>query len=449
MDGGTASEALREVQAALDARWPEQRIAPSLQRIAALVDLLGDPQRAYPVIHVTGTNGKTSTARMIDTLLRGFGIRTGRFTSPHLDSLTERICLDGEPIDDQRFVDTWADVAPYVEVVDTTYPGTPMSYFEVLTGMAYAAFADAPVDVAVVEVGMGGTWDATNVADGAVGVVTPIGLDHADYLGDTLEAIAAEKAGILKPEQTSILGVQDIAAATVLLRHAAEVGARVAREGLEFGVRHRDVAVGGQLLALQGLGGMYEDVFLPLHGEHQAHNAACALAAAEAFLGGGSDRLDPDVVRMAFAGVTSPGRLELVRRSPSVLVDAAHNPHGAAALAAAVGESFGFAPLIGVVAVLDTKDARGIFAALEPVLDAVVVTQSSSPRSLPAADLAALAAEVLGPDRVEMAARLDDAVEAAVRLAEGEAALGGAGVLVTGSVVTAADARRLLGAGRR
>jgi dihydrofolate synthase / folylpolyglutamate synthase len=438
---------MARVEAELSTRWPETKLEPSLDRIAELVYLLGQPQQSFQVIHIAGTNGKTSTVRMIDALLRGLGLRTGRFTSPHLDSVRERIAIDGSPLSERRFAATYDEIAPYVALVDQRNPNTPMSYFEVLVGMAYAAFADAPVDVAVVETGMGGTWDATNVADGRVAVVMPINLDHQQYLGESIEEIAAEKAGIIKPRSTAIFAIQPPEAATVLLTRAATVAATVAREGLEFGVRHRDVAVGGQLLTIQGLAGRYENVFLPLHGEHQAQNAACALAAVEAFLGAESEPLDVDLVRSAFAGTSSPGRLEVVRRSPTILVDAAHNPHGAQALATALEESFAFTTLIGVVAVLSDKDAYGLLETLEPVLSHVVVTVNSSPRALPVVELAQLAEEVFGTERVSVAARMDDAIDMAARLAD-EADLygGGTGVLATGSVVTVADVRRLLGA---
>jgi dihydrofolate synthase / folylpolyglutamate synthase len=436
--------ALQRVDAALRARWPESRIAPSLDRIGALMDVLGEPQTAYPVVLVAGTNGKTSTVRMVEAVLRGFGLRTGRHTSPHLESMLERIALDGEPLSAEQFVAAYDEIAPYVELVDSRND-IPLSFFEVLTGMAYAAFADAPVDVAVVEVGMGGSWDATNVADAQVPVVMPIALDHTDYLGSTVDDIAVEKAGIVKHDALAVLAQQQsLAAAEAVLRRSVDVGATVAREGIEFGLLRRDVAVGGQVLDLQGIGGNYEDVFLPLHGPHQAHNAACALAAAEAFLGGGRERIDVDVVRQAFAGVTSPGRLEVVRRSPTVLLDAAHNPAGAAATTAAIHDAFTFTRLIGVIAVLAGKDARGILEALEPVLAEVVVTQNSSPRTLPADELAALAVDVFGADRVEVVPRMDDALDNAVTLAEEEGDLGGAGVLVTGSIVTVGDARTLL-----
>jgi dihydrofolate synthase/folylpolyglutamate synthase len=438
---------LREVERAILDRAPEHDLVPTLDRIRELLDLLGSPQDAAPVIHVAGTNGKTSTARMIEALLREFGLRTGRFTSPHLHSVRERISFDGAPIDPERFVATYDDVAPYLDLVDVRHD-VRLSFFEVLTAMGYAAFADAPVDVAVVEIGMGGSWDATNVADARVAVVTPIAIDHVRFLGSSLEEIAAEKAGIIKPDSYVVVAQQPLAAAEVLMRRSVEVGAIVAREGLEFGVLARPLAVGGQVLTLRGLAGEYDDVFLPLLGAHQAHNAATALAAVEAFLGGAHaerGRLDIDLVRAAFAEVTSPGRLEVVRRSPTVVLDAAHNPAGAAATAEAVQESFGFTRLVGVFAAMADKDVRGMLAALEPVLAELVVTQSGSGRAMPADELGAVAVEIFGPDRVEVTPRLDDAIDSAVTLAEEEGDLGGAGVLVTGSIVTVAEARTLLG----
>jgi dihydrofolate synthase/folylpolyglutamate synthase len=442
-DRKAGAAALREVEARLASRWPESRIEPSLERIHDFVDLLGNPQHAVPIVHVGGTNGKTSTARLADELLRELGLRTGRFTSPHLESITERICLDGEPLEPGRFADVYAEIAPYLGLVDRRHE-VRLSFFEVLTAMAFAAFADAPVDAALVEVGLGGSWDATNVGDGKVAVVTPVSVDHAEYLGDTVEEIATEKAGIIKPGSFAVLARQTDAAAEVLLRRCADVGATVAREGLEFGVRARDLAVGGQLLSLDGLAGQYEDVFLPLHGAHQAQNAAAALAAVEAFVGGGRDALDADAVRTAFARAASPGRLEVLRRSPTLLVDAAHNPAGARALADALTDEFTFGSLVGVLAVLRDKDVVGILEALEPVLEMIVATENSSPRALAAHDLARIALEVFGEDRVHRGVTLPDAIEVAVALAERDAPMGGGGVVVTGSVVTAGDARQLL-----
>ncbi|MEV3930350.1 MULTISPECIES: folylpolyglutamate synthase/dihydrofolate synthase family protein [unclassified Streptomyces] len=439
--------ALREVEQELAGRWGETKLEPSVTRIAALMDVLGEPQRAYPSIHITGTNGKTSTARMVEALLNAFELRTGRYTSPHVQSITERISLDGAPIEAERFIETYNDVKPYVEMVDAQQEYR-LSFFEVLTGMAYAAFADAPVDVAVVEVGMGGTWDATNVIDASVAVVTPISLDHTDRLGSTPAEIATEKAGIVKQDATVILAQQPVDAAQVMLKKAVEVDATVAREGMEFGIVSREIAVGGQLLTLRGLGGEYDNIFLPLYGAHQAHNAVVALAAVEAFFGIGAEQarsLDVEVVRKAFLSVLSPGRLEVVRSSPTVVLDAAHNPAGALAASEGVSEAFSFSRLIGVVGASDGKDVRGLLEAFEPIFAEIVVTQNSSARSMDADALAAVAVEVFGNDRVQVEPRLDDALEAAITLAEEEAEYAGAGVLVTGSVITVGEARLLLG----
>jgi dihydrofolate synthase/folylpolyglutamate synthase len=431
---------MHEVEREIISRRPEHSVE--------LVGLLGDPQRACPVIHITGTNGKTSTARMTDALLRGRGLRTGRFTSPHLVSIRERIVIDGAPISPERFVAAYDEIIPYVNLVDERHPAA-MSFFEVLTGMAFAVFADTPVDVVVLEVGVGGRLDCTNVADGVVAVITPISIDHTRLLGSTVEEIAAEKAGIIKPGAVAVLAQQPLGAAEVLLRYAVEVGATVAREGVEFGVLSREQAVGGQQLVLRGLRGTYEDVYLPLFGLHQAANAACALAAVEAFAGVSDEAgaLDAGLVRESFAKVSSPGRLEVVRRSPTIIIDAAHNPAGMAASVAAIEEAFTFARLSGVFAASGDKDVPGMLAELEPLLTDIVATRNSSDRSLEPDQIAELAVEIFGEDRVRSADRLDDAIETAVALADeavGETGPGSGGVLITGSVITAGDARRLL-----
>ncbi len=435
-----------EVEDALLSRWPETRLEPTLDRIQAFTELLGEPQRSYPVVHLTGTNGKTSTARMIETLIRGLGLRTGRFTSPHLETMKERIVIDGEPLSDEAFVTAFNDVAPYTHLVDADHDH-PLSFFETVVAMAFAAFADAPVDAAVIEVGMGGSWDATNVADAQVAVLTPVSIDHAQYLGTTVAQIAREKVGIIKPGSTVISAVQEPDVAAQIVERAAEVGAVVASEGLEFGVQTRVPAVGGQMLALQGLRGSYEEIFLPLYGAHQAQNAALALAAVEAFVGG-DEPLSIDVVRDAFAEVTSPGRLEIVRRSPTIVLDAAHNPHGAKALVEALDDSFTFSPLIGVVGVMADKDYEGLLSVLEPALAHIVCTQNSTQRSMSAHDLAEVARGIFGSDRVSEQPSLTSAIDEAATLAEvggifGEA-IGSGGVLVTGSVITVGEARALI-----
>ena len=437
---------LRRVEEVLESRQPETIIEPSLDRIKHLMDLLGDPHLAYPVIHITGTNGKTSTSRMIEILLREMGLNTGLITSPHLHQITERIRLNGQPIEPERFVNTYDEIEPFLALVDTqslATGGPAMSYFEVLTGMAFAAFADAPVDVAVIEVGMGGTWDATNVVKPAVSVVTPIGMDHAEYLGDTVEKIAVEKSGIIKSDSIAILSPQIPSVAEILLNRTAEVGAQVARQGVEFSVRDRALAVGGQLLTFDGLNGTYEQIILPLFGQHQAANASLALAAIEAFFGG-ITKLSEDSVRRGFANATSPGRLEVVKRSPTVIVDAAHNPHGAQVLANALQESFTFDSIIGVISVMADKDVLGVLEALEPVLQEVVVTWNGAARAMSVEEINKLAISVFGADRVHTRPTLSSAIDYAIELAD-NIATSGVGVVITGSVVTAARGRALTG----
>ncbi len=361
---------------------------------------------------------------MIDTLLLSFGLRTGRYTSPHLETVTERISIDGRPVTPEVFVQAYDDVIPYVELVDSQ-SAERVTFFELLTAMGFSAFADAPVEVGVIEVGMGGSWDATNVVDSVVEVITPVSLDHRE-LGDTVAQVAREKSGILRADATAVFASQSAEAAAVLLRKAAELGTTIAREGLEFGVASRSVALGGQLLTLQGLGGEYDEIFLPLHGAHQAHNAACALAAVEAFFGAGEGgRLDIDAVRAGFAAAESPGRLETIRSSPTIVLDGAHNEAGAKALAESLIEEFAFDRLVGVIGILSDKNVDAILSALEPVLSAVVITQSSSPRAMPVDELAAEAVEIFGGHRVDVEPRLDDALDAAVRIAEEEGPLGG------------------------
>ncbi len=461
--------ALLQVEHLLDQRWPETKIEPSTARIRALLDLLGSPQRSYPCIHVGGTNGKTSVTRMIDALLTALHLRTGRTTSPHLQAAIERIAVDDRPISPARYVETYCEIEPFVQMVDAQSeagelgpPGPPMSKFEVVTAMAFAAFADAPVDVAVVEVGMGGRWDATNVVDAPVVVFTPIGMDHTDYLGESVAKIAQEKAGIItarsdsgatEPDATgtvAVIGRQPPQAMEVLLEHAMRADAVVARQDSEFTVLSRQVAVGGQQLEIQGLGGVYSEIFLPLHGEHQAHNAALALAAVEAFFGAGAQRqLDVDAVRAGFAAVRSPGRLERMRSAPTVFIDAAHNPPGAVALASALSTEFDFRFLVGVLGVLADKDATAMLSAFEPVFDVLVVTDNGSPRALDVDTLTALAEEVFGPERVVRTSSLPDAIETATALAEDAGAdtdgFSGAGIVITGSVMTAGAARTLFG----
>jgi dihydrofolate synthase/folylpolyglutamate synthase len=429
------------IEAALLARWPETRIAPTLERIAALTDILGSPQLTYPTIHIGGTNGKTSTSRMIDSMLFEMGLRTGRFTSPHLESYLERISINGQPIIAAELIFSYNDISPYLDLMDSKFEN-PISFFEAITALAFAAFAEHPIDVGVIEVGMGGEWDATNVVQAGVSVITPIGLDHTEYLGNTLTEIAQTKGGILKPGGFGVFAHQESEAAIELLRKAAEVGIDVAREGIEYSLASRAVAVGGQLISISGLNESYDDIFLPLHGKHQAANAATALVAVEAFFG--DTALDHDAVRAGFAAVTSPGRCEVVHRDPTILLDAAHNPHGAKALAETIANEFTFDEVIGVVAAFGDKDVRGILLELEPVLNEVIVSANSSPRAMKLSDLEKVAIEIFGKDRVAAIETLEAAIDQAIKDAKRPLSDDSVGILITGSVITVGESRAII-----
>jgi dihydrofolate synthase/folylpolyglutamate synthase len=432
---------LTQVIEELNSRWPENKIEPSLDRIKALLDYLGNPQETFRSIHLAGTNGKTSTSRMIDSLLRSFGIRTGRYTSPHLEDIRERISINGELITPEYFIYTYEDIKPYIDLVDQR-SDNPLSYFEVLTAMAYAAFADAPIDVGVIECGVGGAWDATNVINSDVAVMTPIGLDHQEYLGDTIAEIAHTKAGIFREGKPSVLAHQTREAAEVLIRESAKSESIPLREGLDFALLRRDVAVGGQLLSIQGLGGTYEDIFLPLYGRHQASNATLALVAVEAFLGGGAQQLDIDAVRDGFAQASSPGRLEVMRRNPTVIIDAAHNHHGALALREALSEEFAFDRIIAIVAILGDKDVTSFLSELVNIVDEVIVTENTSPRAMPTEELFKIAIDIFESEQVSSASSIARAIELAIDKASHPTQT--VGILVTGSVITVGQARALL-----
>jgi dihydrofolate synthase/folylpolyglutamate synthase len=438
---GGHSEELAGIIQEINARWPENKIEPSLNRIKLLLDYLGNPQDTFRSIHIAGTNGKTSTSRMIDSLLQSFGIRTGRYTSPHLEDIRERITLNGEPISEEFFRYTYEDIKPYIDLVDEKSEH-PLSFFEVLTAMAYAAFADAPVDVGVIECGMGGEWDATNVIDSDVTVMTPIALDHQEYLGDSIAEIAKTKAGIFRNGKPSILGHQTREAAEVLIRQSASCESIPLREGLDFELLRRDVAVGGQLLTIQGLGGRYEDIFLPLYGRHQGSNATMALVAVEAFLGGGAQQLDINSVRDGFAQVTSPGRLEVMRRNPTIIIDAAHNHHGAVALREALSEEFAFDRVIAIVAILGDKDVTSFLTELSNIAYEIIVTENNSPRALATEKLFKVASEIFDDGRVTSAGSIARAIELAFDKASHPTQ--SVGILITGSVITVGQARALL-----
>ncbi|MEN9748488.1 MAG: hypothetical protein RLZZ603_1180 [Actinomycetota bacterium] len=432
-----------KVESELLARVPENNIRPRLEPTRRAVELLGDPQKSYRVIHVTGTNGKTSTTRFIERILREHGLRTGRFTSPHLVKLNERIAIEGEPVSDQVLVELWEDTKPILEIVDAELAAAgedPLTFFEALAALGFAIFADAPVDVLVLEVGMGGTWDSTNVADGDVAVFTPIGLDHMDRLGNTISEIAETKAGIIKAGAMVVSALQH-SDAYAALRSAADFKAESwAQLGNEFHITAREDEGFGQRFSLKGLAGEYHDLFLPLSGDYQVENLAVAVAAVEAFLGGGQHRIMDDVLRVAVADVSSPGRLQVLSRSPLTLLDAAHNPQGAGVLANALRNSFGPRRFVGVLATLADKDALGVLRELEPVLEEVVITKSTSARALPVYDLEDLAIEVFGEHRVRTAEHFASAIEDA-RVMVGEGI--GDSIIITGSVSLVGDVLRM------
>jgi dihydrofolate synthase/folylpolyglutamate synthase len=439
MSSSLPANRLQEIEQVLNKRWPESKIEPTLDRIIALTDALGSPQLSYPSIHLAGTNGKTTTARMIDQLLTELGYRVGRYTSPHLESFTERISIKGAPISDQMMIKTYDDIALYLDLIDSRQP-FPISYFEAITAMAFVAFAEYPVDVGVIEAGMGGQWDATNVLSSLVSVMTPIGFDHMEYLGNTLTEIAQTKAGIFKPESNVVLAAQTSEVAKVLMANVARVSAIPFREGVEFSVKKRSLAVGGQLISLAGIYGDIDEIYLPLYGDHQSNNAALALASVEAFAGA---KLDEELVRQAFGKIKSPGRCEIIYQDPTVIIDAAHNPHGAAAIAKTISTEFDFQLVVAVVAVLADKDVGGILQQLSTAVDYIITTQSNSPRALDSAELAKVAAKYFKPDQIEVISDLGGAITYAIEKVNlsNQVSDGPGAVLITGSVVTAGMAR--------
>lgn len=434
-----ARDAADAVYASLISRVGEGSPRPRLEPTRRTVELLGDPHRSAPVIHITGTNGKTSTSRMIESLLRASGLRTGLMTSPHLVRFTERIRIDGESVSDEAVARNWEEILPFIAIVDAELEQAgeqPLTYFEALTVLAFACFADAPVDVVVLEVGMGGEWDSTNVADGQVAVFTPIALDHQARLGSTIEAIARTKSGIIKPAAAVVTARQPDEALRVLEDAAELTESTLAVEDDAFAVISTAVAVGGQLVSIRGLAGEYRDVLLPMFGAHQAENAAVAVAAVEAFIGGGSVRLADEIVERGLGEATSPGRLQVVGTDPTVLVDAAHNPHGARSLVAALDEVFDFDEIAVVFGVVDDKDAAGIVDELSAITGPFLVTAPDSERALPADALARVVAARVG-DRAVVVDRLDDALEQARDWAAAEPKRA---VLVTGSIVLVGEA---------
>lgn len=427
-----------EVVDALYARSGEVSPQPRLHATRRAMELIGDPQHMYGIVHLTGTNGKTSTARMIDSLLRAHGLRVGLMTSPHIRVLNERIVVDGEPVSDEVLADNFEDISPYLAMVDAELVANgeaPLTFFEALTVLTFAIFADAPVDVAVIEVGMGGEWDSTNVANADVAVITPIDLDHVEILGPTIRDIARTKSGIIKPATRVVSAVQQAEAMEEILAACDKNEAPLAVLGRDFDVSEIQPGVGGQVVGIRGIAGAYTDIVLPLLGDHQADNAALAIAAVEQFLGGGDRPLAHEVVEEAFSLASSPGRLQVLAHHPTILVDGAHNPHGAQALARSLTQFFSFDPLIAVLGVLQEKDVTGIVEHLDAVVDRFVITQSRSDRAFAPADLAEVVSRIAGPDRIILAPHVDAAIEAAVALAGSDG-----GVIVTGSITLVAEA---------
>lgn len=441
-----AAEAARAIYAGLVARAPEHDFDPSLDRVKKVLDILGDPQDAYPSVHVGGTNGKTTTTRMISSLLSAFGLRTGSYTSPHLRNVNERIAVNGEPLSNAELVAAWEDVAPYVAMVDgvSASEGQPqISYFEALTIMAFAWFADAPVDVAAIEVGLGGRWDATNVVDAGVCVITPISLDHQEWLGNSLQEIAFEKAAIIKDKSIVVVSAQPEEVSEVIERRALETDSVYWAEGRDWELLSRSPGVGGQIIDVRTPAGVYEQLFIPLHGEHMAHNAAAALVAAEAMMGGKA--LPPEVVEEGFLAVRSPGRLEVVRTSPTIVVDAAHNPAGVASLKAALEEAFRFNVTIGLFSAMADKAIEQMLVEIEPVLNELVIVPMPGDRAATVEELQTIAEDVFGADRVHVEHSLPDAVDTAVRLADApEDPTLTRGIVAFGSIRFAGDVEALL-----
>ena len=428
----------KEVIDALYARSGEVSPQPRLHATRRAMELIGDPQHMYGIVHLTGTNGKTSTARMIDSLLRAHGLRVGLMTSPHIRVLNERIVVDGEPVSDEVLADNFEDISPYLQMVDAELVANgeaPLTFFEALTVLTFAIFADAPVDVAVIEVGMGGEWDSTNVANADVAVITPIDLDHVEILGPTIRDIARTKSGIIKPATRVVSAVQQGDAMEEILAACDKNEAPLAVLGRDVEVCQIQPGVGGQVVGIRGIAGSYSDIVLPLLGDHQADNAALAIAAVEQFLGGGDRPLDHEVVEEAFSLASSPGRLHVLSHHPTILVDGAHNPHGAQALARSLTQFFSFDPLIAVLGVLQEKDVTGIVEHLDAVVDRFVITQSRSDRAFAPEDLAEVVSRIAGPDRIILAPQVDAAIEAAVGLAGSDG-----GVIVTGSITLVAEA---------
>lgn len=402
-----------DVYTQLLGRIGEANPQPRLTAMRRVVELLGDPQQTSPIIHITGTNGKTSVSRMAELLLRAHGLRTGLLTSPHLERFNERIMLDGEPVSDEVLEQAWQELNPILQFVDSELTASgeaPVSFFEATTALAFAVFADAPVDVMVLEVGMGGEWDATNVADADVAVFTPIDIDHAQQLGATREEIARTKAGIIKPRSVVVSAAQEPEVMAVLEDVSQSSGVSLVVAERDFGLDQATSAVGGQLMSVRGVRGQYTDVPLSLHGRHQAHNATLALAAVEQLLSGEAS-LNPEIVTEAFGMATSPGRFQRISVDPLLLVDAAHNPHGARSLIATLRETFPDREPAFLIGVLNDKDAEGIVEVLSDAASTFFVTSPPGDRAMPAEHLAQVVRDVAPEAMIHERDALPDAIE--------------------------------------
>ena len=419
LDEAEAESAMHALYQQLLNRAPEHDFDPTLDRTKEVFYILGDPQDSYPSVHVAGTNGKTSTTRLASALLEAFGLRVGTFTSPHLESVRERIQVNGTPVSAAEFLAFWDDVAPYIDMVDAKAKeagGPQISYFEVLTIMALAGFADVPVDVAVVECGMGGRFDSTNVLDSGVQVITPISLDHQQWLGESLPEIAGEKAAIIKDKSVVVVAKQPAEVLPVLEARCEHTDSVMRLQGRDWEVLDRTPGVGGQMVTVRTPAATYQEMFVPLHGAHQAQNAAAALVAVEAMMGGKA--LPPEVVEAGFLQARSPGRLEVVRRSPTVLVDAAHNPAGVAVMREALVETFPSSYLVGVFTAMADKNIEAMLVEAEQILEQLVITVLPGDRAADADQLKEIAEDVFGEDRVHLVEELPEAIDKAVELSD-------------------------------
>ncbi len=423
---------LADITATFAQRAAEHRINPSLDRVRKVLDALGDPQGMFPAIVIAGTNGKSSTTRLVDAIARAHGIRSGAYTSPHLVSMTERILIDGHPISETRFVESLNEIYPIILMMEDRL-GEKLTGFELMTVLALSEFAEAPMHMAALEIGIGGTWDAVNVVDAGVTAITTIDYDHQNWLGNTIESIAGNKAGVIKPGAISVVQRQLPEAMEVIELTANEMQAKLLVQDRDFSVT-TTTAVGGQLVTIQTPRENYQDLFLGVHGAHQAVNAATALVAVENLLGD-DDPLNPAAIGHAFETFKMPGRLEVVHRSPTVVIDIAHNPNGAEVLAIALPAAMTFSHLTCVIGVLDDKDVSGIVSALVPLVDHWIVTTAPSERAITAADLAAEVVAIAGAARVEVIPNIADAMDAALVAADSAGA--GSGVLITGSATVA------------